>query len=43
MGEAHQIYADTWLEGTPRSTELVFPVPPSSAGLPGLFSLETNP
>ena len=43
MGEAHQIYTDAWLKGKPRTIELVFPVPPSSAGLPGIFPLETNP
>jgi hypothetical protein len=43
MGEAHQIFTDAWLKGKPRSIELVFPVPPSSAGLLGFFPLETKP
>lgn len=42
MEEAHQIYTDAWVKGKPRSIEFVFPVPPSSVGLPELSPLETN-
>jgi hypothetical protein len=41
-GGAHQIYTDAWLKVKQRSIEFVFPVHPSSAGLPVLFPLETN-